>query len=132
MSSQYQVTVPTRPSTSGQRWVAALVVMIAMALAQSVKVQSHTMSQPATKQILFDGKTLDGWKKTDLAHAGAVKVDQGRIVLETGNAMTAITTTRRDLPRVNYELSYSAMRLEGTDFFAAGHVSRSESLISPW
>ncbi len=33
--------------------------------------------------------------------------------------MTGITTTRQDLPRVDYELSYEAMRTEGGDFFAA-------------
>ena len=33
--------------------------------------------------------------------------------------MTGITSTRKDLPLTNYQLSYEAMRLDGSDFFAA-------------
>jgi hypothetical protein len=69
--------------------------------------------------VLFDGKSLDGWAKTDFANSGAVEVQDGAIILNTGRTMTGITTRRRDLPRTNYELTYEAKRLEGTDFFAA-------------
>jgi hypothetical protein len=94
-------------------------LLLAAAIVGAVPGESSTTSEPALKRVLFDGKTLDGWKKTEFFHAGEVRVDQGRIVLAVGNAMTGITTTRADLPRVNYELSYTAMRLEGEDFFAA-------------
>lgn len=69
--------------------------------------------------VLFDGKTLDGWKKTDFYGAGEVTVEDGQVRLKAGKSMTGITTTRTDLPTVDYELSYEAMRLDGNDFFAA-------------
>src|SRR6185312_17306792 len=59
----------------------------------------------ARKRALFDGKTLDGWKKTDFSRSGEVKVEDGRIVLAAGEPMTGITTTLKDLPRTNYELA---------------------------
>lgn len=69
---------------------------------------------PAWKP-LFDGNSLAGWKITDFAGHGEVKVKDGRIVLETG-VMTGITWTN-DLPRTNYEISLEAMRVSGSDFF---------------
>jgi hypothetical protein len=66
-------------------------------------------------QSLFDGKTLTGWQETGFAGRGEVKVEGGRIVLESG-FMTGITWTN-DLPRVDYELTLEAMRVEGSDFF---------------
>jgi hypothetical protein len=69
--------------------------------------------------ILFDGKTLDGWKKAEFFHAGEVRVEDGAIIMDVGGPMTGITTTRSDLPTTDYELSYQAMRLKGNDFFAA-------------
>src|SRR5262247_2068084 len=64
---------------------------------------------------LFDGKTLAGWKVTDFAGRGEVNVKDGRIILESGS-MTGVTWTN-DLPRMNYEISLDAMRVEGSDFF---------------
>ena len=66
---------------------------------------------------LFDGKTLAGWKLTDFAGRGEVNVKDGKIILESGQ-MTGITWTNgNDLPRMNYEISLEAMRVEGSDFF---------------
>lgn len=69
--------------------------------------------------VLFDGKSLDGWKKTDFYGAGEVRVEDEAIVMDVGKTMTGITTTRTDLPGVDYELTYEAQRLRGSDFFAA-------------
>ena len=82
------------------------------------------------RRVLFDGKTLDGWKKTDFYHAGEVKVDDGRIVMAAGDSMTGITTTRQDLPTTDYELTYEAMRLTGDDFFAAATFPVGKSYIT--
>lgn len=73
----------------------------------------------ADEIALFDGKTLDGWKKTDFYKAGEVKVEDGAIVMRDGGSMTGITSTRTDLPTTDYELRYEAMRTSGNDFFAA-------------
>jgi hypothetical protein len=82
------------------------------------------------EKALFDGKTLEGWKKTDFLNAGEVKVEQGVIAMSAGRSMTGITSTRGDLPRTNYELSYQAMRTEGQDFFAAATFPVGSSYIT--
>jgi hypothetical protein len=82
------------------------------------------------KRSLFDGKTLDGWKKTDFSRSGEVKVEDGRIVLPAGEPMSGITTTLKDLPRTNYELAYEAMRTNGEDFFAAATFPVGPSYIT--
>ena len=66
-------------------------------------------------QSLFDGKSLAGWKETDFAGRGGVKVESGKMLLESG-IMTGVTWTN-DLPHMDYELTLEAMRVEGSDFF---------------
>ncbi|MEO6809834.1 MAG: DUF1080 domain-containing protein, partial [Isosphaeraceae bacterium] len=80
--------------------------------------------------VLFDGKGLDGWKATTFHKPGEVKVEDGAIILEVGNPMTGITTTRTDLPTTNYELSYQARRLKGQDFFAAATFPVNKSFLT--
>lgn len=65
---------------------------------------------------LFDGKSLAGWKVTKFGGEGKVYAEDGRLVLEMGVDLTGVTSTR-DLPRINYEVSLDAMRVDGTDFF---------------
>lgn len=69
------------------------------------------------EKSLFDGRTLTGWKVTDFAGHGEVRVDKGQLILEQGT-MTGVTWTN-DLPRLNYEISLDAMRVKGSDFFCA-------------
>lgn len=66
-------------------------------------------------QQLFDGKTLTGWRISDFAGSGAVKVEDGKLILEMGT-MTGVTWTSA-VPTMNYEISLEAMRVEGSDFF---------------
>jgi hypothetical protein len=80
--------------------------------------------------VLFDGKSLDGWKKTNYANPGEVVVEEGAIVLKLGKPMTGITSTRRDLPRTDYELSYEAKRTSGRDFFAAATMPVGQTYIT--
>jgi hypothetical protein len=72
-------------------------------------------SVPAGTQPLFDGKTLAGWRISDFAGSGAVRVQDGKLMLEMGT-MTGVTYTN-PIPTMNYEISLDAMRVEGTDFF---------------
>ncbi len=83
-----------------------------------------------TTLVLFDGKSLDGWKKTESYKAGAVKVEDGAIVLEIGGPMSGVTSTRTDLPRTDYELRFEAKRLAGSDFFAAATFPVGKSYIT--
>lgn len=66
---------------------------------------------------LFDGKTLTGWISSDFVGRGSVTVSNGQINLGMGS-MTGITwTNTNNLPRMNYEISLDAMRVDGSDFF---------------
>jgi hypothetical protein len=69
-------------------------------------------------QPLFDGKTLTSWQPSKFSAEGAVQVEDGRIVLDTGKSMTGITWAGAMLPTTNYEIALQAMRVEGRDFFA--------------
>ncbi len=55
-------------------------------------------------KVLFDGKSLEGWKKSDFYKAGEVKFEAGLIIKSKGVSMSGITSTRKDLPTTNYEL----------------------------
>ena len=65
---------------------------------------------------LFDGKSLKGWKITKFGGEGKVSVKMGQLILGVGADMTGVTTTRK-LPKMNYEVRYEAMRVDGSDFF---------------
>jgi len=73
-------------------------------------------ADPYAWKDLFDGKTLKGWKVPNFGGQGEVKIEDGKVIMETGNMMTGITYTG-ELPRENYELYLEGMRLEGSDFF---------------
>ena len=64
---------------------------------------------------LFDGKTLAGWRISDFAGSGPVRVEDGKLILEMGT-MTGVTYTN-PVPTMNYEISVDAMRVDGNDFF---------------
>ncbi len=68
---------------------------------------------------LFDGKTLDGWKVTDFGGSPEdARVEDGTLILDMGTtSMSGVTSTRHDLPRLDYEVSLQAMRVQGSDFF---------------
>jgi len=72
-------------------------------------------------QSLFDGKTLKGWKVPeggDYDGRGEVEVRAGHLVLGAGKHFTGVACTA-DVPTEDYEVSYDATRLAGTDMFGA-------------
>jgi len=87
---------------------------------------------PPGSIVLFDGETLDGWKKTPFYGADAldVRAADGVLVLPRGKSLAGVTTTRTDLPTVDYELTYEAMRTEGEDFFAAATFPVREGFLT--
>lgn len=93
------------------------VAVLGLRAAPDLDVKPKTPATVATNgwTNLFDDKTLKGWKETQFAGKGEVRVEKGQIILEMGY-MTGITWTG-DLPRINYELELEAMRVEGSDFF---------------
>ena len=70
---------------------------------------------PAGTIQLFDGETLKGWRISDFAGKGPVRVEEGKLILEMGT-MTGVTYTN-PVPTMNYEISVEAMRVDGSDFF---------------
>ncbi len=100
------------------------------ALESNAVLKPGAADLPGKPLVLFDGKTLDGWKKTDFFQAGEVKVEDGSIILTHGPKMSGITSTRKDLPKIDYELTYEAMRTAGTDFFAAATFPVGESFLT--
>jgi hypothetical protein len=81
-------------------------------------------------QPLFDGKTLASWESSKFTGEGAIKVENGQIVLETGRTLTGITWTGPELPRTNYEIALQAMRVDGRDFFAGVTFPVADSFCS--
>ena len=65
---------------------------------------------------LFDGKTLDQWKKTNFGGEGEVQINDGQIQLDFGSSMSGITYTG-SLPTTDYEVQLEAKRVDGIDFF---------------
>jgi hypothetical protein len=109
----------------------ALVTCSALALTiHSGAAGDEPKAGKALKLTLFDGKTLDGWKKTETLKAGSVKVEEGAIVLEAGSPMTGLVSTRSDLPTTNYEFRFEAKRDTGDDFFAAATFPVGKSYIT--
>jgi len=116
---------------SPRRRAVGVATGMAIAIAWGVgRAEDGNPADPPEARTLFDGKSLEGWGKTGFSHPGEVMVEDGALVMAAGRPMTGITSTRRDLPATDYELSYEAMRLSGSDFFAAatfpvgkGHVT---------
>ena len=95
-------------------WSASLLAVGVLA----APVQPQAAQPDTAWQPLFDGTTLANWQPSKFTGEGAVKVEDGRIVLETGKSMTGITWAGATLPTTNYEIALQAMRVEGRDFFA--------------
>ena len=76
-----------------------------------------TRPAESTGVSLFDGKTFGHWKPIDYAGAGVPEIENGSIILPVGERLTGITWTG-DVPKMNYEMSFDAKRVDGTDFFA--------------
>jgi len=76
---------------------------------------------PTKKQgkALFDGKSLKGWKKIDFGGTGDIEVDDGEIILYTGELLTGLKWDGEVPYKTNYEISLDAMRIDGVDFFCA-------------
>ena len=71
---------------------------------------------------LFDGKTLNGWKKTSFGTEADVVVEDGTMIIEMGAPLTGVTMTGKafkPLPKVDYEMRLKAKRHTGGDFFVA-------------
>lgn len=77
--------------------------------------------EPGRWKNLFDGKSLDGWKRTNFSGGGEARVErkfrgrQAAIVVEAGTGLSGFNRTG-EVPKTNYEVSLEAMKIEGADF----------------
>jgi hypothetical protein len=110
--------------TSMRRLRAALAGLAVLSLAGSMKGGPGTLLPASADQngwkSLFDGKSLAGWKVTNFAGAGDVRVERSfrgssAIVVEAGATLSGFNWTG-DAPRSNYEIALEAMKIDGTDF----------------
>jgi hypothetical protein len=99
--------------------VVAMIGFLAGSLPDGASRAADPAAGGASKSIsLFDGKTLAGWKITDFGGQGDVTVEDGKIILEIGSNMTGITVADTvKIPKIDYEISLEAMRIDGDDFF---------------
>lgn len=68
---------------------------------------------------LFNRQDLSGWsviEQYDFARHGEITVEDDAIILGAGRPATGIRIDG-DFPRMNYEVTLEARRMEGTDFF---------------
>lgn len=67
-------------------------------------------------ESVFDGKSLDGWQKTDFIGKGKIEVKDGAIRLGAGRDLTGVHKTEPPY-RMDYEIALDTMRADGADFF---------------
>jgi hypothetical protein len=79
---------------------------------------------------LFDDKSLAGWKACDFTGAGKVNVRDGAIVMDRGTPMTGCSYTKDDFPKLDYEVSFEAKKLDGDDFFCTTTFPVGDSFCS--
>jgi hypothetical protein len=109
--------------------IGAWLVLLMMGVAAVDQAQTGKTKEPAW-QPLFDGKTLTNWQPTKFTGEGAVKVENGQVILEAGGALTGITWAGPQLPTTNYEIALQAMRVQGRDFFAGVTFPVADSFCS--
>ena len=95
------------------------------AITQSEAERIHRAATQPLKQFdgegwreLFDGVSLNGWRETDFKQGGSVTVTNGLLVFHRGQQFVGANCTN-EIPSVNYEVAFDAMRLDGSDFFCA-------------
>lgn len=87
-------------------------------------------TDPFKWKILFDGKSLKGWKAPQFGGEGKVVVKDGAIVLERGDMMTGITYAGGDFPKMDYEVTLEGKRGDGNDFFCTTTFPVGDSFCS--
>jgi Domain of Unknown Function (DUF1080) len=102
-------------STAFENLVGTAALLLAATFVATSAQAEPPAKEPAWKS-LFDGKTLEGWKKTEFGGEGEVAVKDARIVIAMGSPMSGITWTG-EFPKIDYEISLEAMRVDGSDFF---------------
>ncbi|MCU0707650.1 MAG: DUF1080 domain-containing protein [Pirellula sp.] len=69
-------------------------------------------------KALLPAQGLEGWEITNFGGEGEVTNEGGTLMLDRGDPLTGITRLNKDFPQENYEMQWSARRVDGSDFFA--------------
>jgi 3-keto-disaccharide hydrolase len=94
------------------------------------KAAAGKSDEKAGWKKLFDGKSLDGWKSADFFGPGKVHVKDGAIVMEKGQTMTGVTYSRKDFPKIDYEVRLEGKKIAGNDFFCTTTFPVGDSFCS--
>lgn len=110
-----------RAEDAPEKPAAAAATATAAAKAAEAKAAEPPRGEQANAdgKLLFDGKSLDGWKivdQFDFADHGGVEAKDGLLVLSKGDPATGIVRTDQP-PTIDYELQLEARRTDGRDFF---------------
>lgn len=91
--------------------------LLLLASVSSVTAQPPASAKSDMKwRILFDGRTLEGWKSANYGGEGEVTAENGNLILGRGGSMTGVAY-QRAFPKTNYEVRCEAKRADGNDFF---------------
>lgn len=97
-------------------WVLLAISLVSLPLA--AEEPQEKAKDEAKWQPLFNGKDLDGWKKTNFGGEGEVTVEDGCLAMEMGQPLTGVTWKAKEPPyKVDYEIRLEAKRAKGSDFF---------------
>jgi hypothetical protein len=111
---------------------------------QTLQQPSPDATTAATKneadwKSLITDRDLSIWKKTNFGGEGDISVDEDNVItLAMGDPQTGINVDeaafekqfQRKLPRDNYELKWSANRVQGSDFFVGLTFPVGEDYVS--
>lgn len=100
--------------------VLAVLACCGFVASQAEDKKDEKKLEPKVKRELklFNGKNLDGWKNSMFGGDGEIAVEEGQLILDMGNDITGVTwKDEKSLPKLNYEISLEAQRVDGSDFF---------------
>lgn len=110
---------PATPATPAAPAAPAAPAIPAAAAEPATPLPPHAELVPLETgdwKTLFNGSNLDGWKVTEFAGRGEVRVEQGKLMVEMGAMLSGVNGVNPP-PKTDYELSLDAMRVTGSDFF---------------
>src|SRR5262245_20164121 len=87
-----------------------------------LEILTRAAAQPVTPvegqdwRMLFDGKSMAGWRITEFDEGGKVTLTNGLMVLTKGQPFVGVNYTN-ETPKLNYEVTLEAMRVSGYDFY---------------
>ncbi|MBH56082.1 MAG: hypothetical protein CMJ82_02725 [Planctomycetaceae bacterium] len=116
--------LPNRPLLS------SFVLCVVFLSLSTVSSGVERKAKPTKWRDLFDGKSLSGWEKTNYGGEGEVEVQDGKLMLNFGYSMTGVTYQGKDLPRTNYEIQTTILKVDGNDFFCAATFPVADSYCS--